>query len=90
MVIWLTAWIPWAKCLSALSGSYFMLTADLKYESTKSLLKKIPSEMEVAPRYKLLTLLTLLTMSILFKLFYTAAKTLHVCLYILYCIVYIG
>ena len=37
--------------------------------------KKIPSEMEVAPRYKLLTLLTLLILLKLFKLF-NVAKTL--------------
>ena len=35
--------------------------------------------MDVAPRFKLLTLLT---MFILFKLLYTA-KTMHICLYIL-------
>ena len=33
---------------------------------------KIPSEMEVALRYKLLTLLTLFNVYILLKLFYTA------------------
>ena len=33
---------------------------------------KIPSEMEVAPRYKQLTLMTLLTLFILLKLLYTA------------------
>ena len=42
-------------------------------------MKEIPSEMEVAPRYTLLTLLTLFT---LFTLF-TLLKQQHVCLYIL-------
>ena len=36
-----------------------------------SILKKVPSEMEVAPRYKLLALLTLLTWFTLFTLVYT-------------------
>ena len=34
--------------------------------------RKIPSEMEVAPHYTLLTLLTLFVLSILFQLLYTA------------------
>ena len=34
--------------------------------------QKIPSEMEVAPRFSLLKLFTLLTLFILFKLLYTA------------------
>ena len=35
-------------------------------------LEKIPSEMEVAPRYTLSTLFTLFTLSILFEVLYTA------------------
>ena len=59
--------------------------------------EKIPSEMEIAPSYKLLTLLTplsmltwftVLTLStflilfILFKLLYTAFKNISICAYI--------
>ena len=37
--------------------------------------------MEVALRYKLLALLTLLTLFILLKLLYTATTCMHACLY---------
>ena len=40
--------------------------------------KKIPSEMEVAPRYKLLALLTWFTLLILLKLFNTATLQIYI------------
>ena len=50
--------------------------------NTPKTTQKLPLEMEVAPRYKLLTLLTLLTLFIQLKLLYTAKTLACMAIYI--------
>ena len=73
--------VPHQAQYSSRTQANFQLILLLNSEVSKQLLfKKLPSEMEVAPRYTLLTLLAVLTPFTLFTLF----KCLH-CLHCLHC-----
>ena len=61
--------------ICSLFEMHFLLAGDTTLQGHLVFSPKIPSEMEVAPRYKLLTLLTLLILLKLFKLF-NVARTL--------------
>ena len=52
-----------SRCFAIMCSSSFSLVASMANSVT--ILRKMPSEIKVAPRYKLLTLLTLLTLLIL-------------------------